>query len=88
MLERYRHSGLREVRRCKRAAVGAGISHCVVAEPLELIASMLLSRAMVRAWHMQRRCLPAAVLRERAVAKHLVAAGHTTPRPQHTCTPG
>ena len=40
-----------------------GTSSCVMAEPLELIASMLLVRSMVRLWHMERCYLPAAAVR-------------------------
>jgi len=40
-----------------------GTSSCVMAEPLELIASMLLARSMVRLWHMERCYLPAAAVR-------------------------
>jgi hypothetical protein len=73
----------------KAQLTAAGMSHCVVAEPLELIASMLLARAMVRVWHMQRCYLPAAVLRERAVAASAIpACRRRALRPQHTGAPG
>ena len=76
-----------EVLEDQLAAIGT--SYCVIAEPLELIASMLLMRSMMALWHGQRCYLPAAVLRARAVAASTIpTCGRTVLQPQHTGLPG
>jgi hypothetical protein len=57
--------------------VAMGTSTCVLAEPLELIASMLLARSMVRLWHAERCYLPAEVVHNRQARRVAAAASET-----------
>lgn len=55
----------------------AGLSEALIAEPLELVAAMLLARSMVALWHGQRCYLPLRVVAEIRAHRNVLAAVST-----------